>query len=111
MATPSTVRAAGSRCHDAGGATVGIAIAVLRRASVNLIYAPTLTSARSFARGQDLMPGDWKWINDGRVIHAYPRSDIYKLPGCGANPHHDEIDAALDQARSRHRLGSVYDYS
>ena len=78
---------------------------------MNLIYAPTLTSARNFARGQELMAGDWKWINDGRVVRAYPRSDIYKLSGFSANPHHDEIDAALAQARDRHRLGSVYDYS
>jgi hypothetical protein len=78
---------------------------------VNLIYAPSLASARNFARGQELMPGDWKWINDGRVVRAYPRSDIYKLRGYAANPHHDEIDAALDLARSRRRLGSLYDYS
>jgi len=78
---------------------------------VNLIYAPTLTSARNFARGQELMPGDWKWINDSRVVRAYPRSDIYKLRDFSANPHHDDIDAALELARSRHRLGSLYDYS
>ena len=78
---------------------------------MNLIYAPNLTSARNFARGQELMPGDWKWINDSRVVRAYPRSDIYKLRGYDANPHHDDIDAALDMLRKRRRLGSLYDYS
>jgi len=78
---------------------------------VNLIYAPSYTIARNFARGQELMPGDWKWINDSRVVRAYPRSDIYKLRDFSANPHHADIDAALDLARRRHRLGSLYDYS
>jgi len=78
---------------------------------LNLIYAPSLASARNFARGQELMPGDWKWINDGRVVRAYPRSDIYKLRDFSANPHREDIDAALALARSRHRLGCLYDYS
>ncbi len=78
---------------------------------MNLIYSSNYASARSFALAQELAPGDWKWIKDGRVIREYPRADIYKVPRWDANPHHADIDAALDRARESRRLGSLIDYS
>ena len=78
---------------------------------MNLIYSGNYASARLFALTQELAPGDGKWLNDGRVIRAYPRCDVYKLPHWQANPHRDEIDAALDHAREKRRLGTLMDYS
>jgi hypothetical protein len=78
---------------------------------MNLIYSPTYASARSFALAQELMPGDWKWIKDGRVIREYPRADVYKIQHWDANPQHADIDAAMERARTKHRLGSLIDYS
>ena len=78
---------------------------------MQLIYASTYSIARSFALAQELAAGDWTWIKDDRVVLDYPRSDIYKLPHWDANPHRSEIDAALEHARQKRRLGSVIDYS
>jgi hypothetical protein len=78
---------------------------------MNLIYASNYAAARSFALGQELAPGDWKWIKDGRVIRDYPRADVYRLQHWDANPHRTEIDAALAHARERRRLGTFIDFS
>ena len=78
---------------------------------MNLIHASNPSSARSFALANELMPGDWKWIKDARVIREYPRADVYKLPQCDSNPQHADIDAALERARQKRRLGSLFDYS
>lgn len=78
---------------------------------MNLIYAHNYASAHSFALLQDLAPGDWKWINDARVVKDYPRADVYKVSRWEANPRRGEIDAALEQARKAHRLGTLTDYS
>lgn len=78
---------------------------------MNLIYSSNYASARSFALAQELAPGDWKWIKDGRVIREYPRADVYKVPHWDANPQHADIDAAIERARGKRRLGSFIDYS
>jgi hypothetical protein len=48
-----------------------------RGVPMNLIYSPNYASARSFALAQELAPGDWKWLSDGRVVREYPRADVY----------------------------------
>ncbi|WP_159017456.1 hypothetical protein [Cognatiluteimonas profundi] len=78
---------------------------------MNLIYSSNQATARIFALSQELAPGDWKWIKDGRVISEYPRADIYKLQHWDANPRHVDIDAALERARQKRRLGTLIDYS
>ena len=66
---------------------------------MNLIYSHNYATARTFALAQELAPGDWKWINDARVLRDYPRADVYKVTHWEANPHRDDIDAALQRAR------------
>ncbi|MGN6512089.1 MAG: hypothetical protein ACTHKZ_00730 [Lysobacteraceae bacterium] len=78
---------------------------------MHLIYANSYTSARVFALHHDLMPGDWKWINDPAVIRAHPRADVYKAPRWETHPHRDDIDTALTRAAARHRLGAMTDLS
>lgn len=78
---------------------------------MQLIYASTQAAARTFALSQEFAPGDWTWIKDDRVIRDYPRSDIYKVPHWDANPKRVDIDAALDRARRKRRLGNITDYS
>ena len=78
---------------------------------MHLIYADSYANARTFARHQDLMPGDWKWINDAGAIRAYPRADVYKAPHWQAHPRRAGIDAALAIAAGRHRLGALTDLS
>ncbi|MDB6163143.1 MAG: hypothetical protein JWL98_575 [Xanthomonadaceae bacterium] len=78
---------------------------------MNLIYSSNYVSARTFALAQELMPGDWKWIKDGRVVLECPRADVYKIRQWQANPQHDDIDAALERARTSRRLGSLVDFS
>lgn len=78
---------------------------------MNLIYAPTPKVASSFAQRYELMPGDWKWIRDGRAFRDHPRADVYKVPHWDAHPRRAEIDAALEHAREKHRLGMLTDVS
>ena len=78
---------------------------------MNLIYSHNYATARTFALANELAPGDWKWIHDGRVLRDYPRADIYKVTRWEANPHRDDIDAALQRAAQEHRLGTLTDYS
>jgi hypothetical protein len=78
---------------------------------MNLIYADSYASARAFARQQDLMPGDWKWISDKSVFRQYQRADIYKAPRWHAHPHRADIDKALEDMARAHRLGSLNDLS
>jgi hypothetical protein len=78
---------------------------------MNLIYSNNYATARSFALSQDIAPGDWKWINDARVVREYPRADVYKLSRWEANPHRADIDAALQRAQQDRRLGTLTDYS
>jgi hypothetical protein len=78
---------------------------------MNLIYSHNYATARTFALANELAAGDWKWINDARVVRNYPRSDVYKVAHWEANPHRDDIDAALQRALKEHRLGTLTDYS
>lgn len=78
---------------------------------MNLIYSDNYTSARAFARAQDLAAGDWRWINDARVLKDFPRADVYKVSHWEDNPHRADIDAALQRALKEHRLGMLTDYS
>jgi hypothetical protein len=78
---------------------------------MNLIYSNNYATARTFAQAQELAPGDWKWINEGRVLRDYPRADIYKIAHWEANPHRADIDAAMERAQHEHRLGTLTDYS
>ena len=78
---------------------------------MNLIYSHNYATARTFALANELAPGDWKWIHDGRVLRDYPRADIYKVTRWESNPHRDDIDAALQRAEKEHRLGTLTDYS
>lgn len=78
---------------------------------MNLIYSHNYAAARAFAHNHELVPGDWKWINDARVLKHYPRADIFKLSRWEANPHRANIDAALHRAGKEHRLGVLTDYS
>jgi hypothetical protein len=78
---------------------------------MNLIYSSNYATARTFAMRQELMPGDWKWINDGRAIRDFPRADVWKVPHWDAHPHRTDIDAALQHAREKRRLGALMDYS
>ena len=55
------------------------------------------------------MPGDWKMLQDAEVIRQNPRADFYKTVRCDDNPHHAQIDEALDRALKTHRLGSLHD--
>ena len=71
---------------------------------MNLIYSNNYATARTFAQAQEIAPGDWKWINEGRVLRDYPRADIYKIAHWEANPHRADIDAAMERARHEHRL-------
>ncbi|MBB1087834.1 hypothetical protein H4F99_04945 [Lysobacter sp. SG-8] len=76
---------------------------------MNLIYARSFATARAFAHTEELMPGDWKWIQDADTIRQYPRAHIYKLPRWQENPHRVWIDAALQRAADAHRLGLLTD--
>ena len=78
---------------------------------MNLIYSHNYATARTFALANELAPGDWKWISDGQVLRDYSRADIYKVTRWEANPHRDDIDAALQRAEKDHRLGTLTDYS
>ena len=78
---------------------------------MNLIYSHNYTAARAFALNLGLVPGDWKWINDARVLRDYPRADIHRVSHWEANPHRADIDAALHHAKKAHRLGTLTDYS
>ena len=78
---------------------------------MHLIYADSRASARTFARHQDLMPGDWTWLHDPATLRAHPRADVTKAPRWEAHPRRAEIDAALALAASRHRLGRLTDLS
>ena len=78
---------------------------------MNLIYSYDYTTARAFALDLGLVPGDWKWINDARVLKDYPRADIHRVSHWEANPHRADIDAALHHAKKEHRLGTLTDYS
>ena len=78
---------------------------------MNLIYSHNYATARTFAHNHELVPGDWKWIRDARVLKAYPRADVYKVSHWEANPHRADIDAALYRAVKEHRLGMLTDYS
>jgi hypothetical protein len=78
---------------------------------MNLIYAPDYSTASTFALHYDLMPGDWKWIRDARALRDYPRAEIYKVPRWDMHPRRPEIDAAMQRARSRRRLGMLTDVS
>lgn len=76
---------------------------------MNLIYSHSYASARAFAMHHELMPGDWKWLQDADVVRHNPRADVYKAPRWEENPHREKIDEALDRARKSHRLGSLID--
>ena len=78
---------------------------------MNLIYSHNNATARVFALQQGLVPGDWKWISDARVLRDYPRADVFKLTRWETNPHRADIDAALHRAGKEHRLGTLTDYS
>jgi hypothetical protein len=81
------------------------------RCWMNLIYSHNYAAARDFAHNHELVPGDWKWINDARVVRDYPRADIYKVSHWEANAHRADIDAALNRAGKEHRLGMLTDDS
>ena len=76
---------------------------------MNLIYARNAAAARAFALEEELMPGDWKWIQDADTIRQYPRAHIFKLPRWRENPHRAWIDVALQRAAGAHRLGTLTD--
>ena len=78
---------------------------------MNLIYSHNFSTARAFALDQELVPGDWKWIKDSRVLRDHPRADIFKLSRWEANPHRADIDLALHRLDKDHRLGTLTDYS
>ena len=78
---------------------------------MNLIYSHNYTTARAFALDLGLVPGDWKWISDARVLKDYPRADIHRVSHWEANPHRADIDAALLHAQKAHRLGTLTDYN
>ncbi|GAB3380268.1 hypothetical protein [Lysobacter fragariae] len=76
---------------------------------MNLIYSHSRHSARAFALHHDFMPGDWKWLEDADVLRQNPRADVFKVEHWEANPHHAQIDEALERARKQHRLGALVD--
>lgn len=78
---------------------------------MNLIYARNYASARTFALHHDLMPGDWTWISDARVLRQHARADVYVAPEWQAHPQRAQIDLALRQAARDHRLGALNDCS
>jgi len=78
---------------------------------MNLVYAHSRASARTFALHHDLMPGDWKWISDAGVVRQHSRADVYVAPDWSAHPHREDIDPALQRAFRAHRLGAINDYS
>jgi hypothetical protein len=78
---------------------------------MNLIYSHNYAAARAFAHDHQLVPGDWRWIYDARVLKHYPSAYIYKVPHWEANAHRADIDAALRRAEEEHRLGMLIDYS
>ena len=78
---------------------------------MNLIYSHNYAAARAFALNQELVPGDWKWIKDARVLKDYPRADVYKVSHWEDNAHRVDIDKALHRAEKEHRLGMITDYT
>ena len=76
---------------------------------MNLIYSHDYATAHAFAMDEELMPGDWKWIQDGDVIRQYPRATIYKLACWKENPQRWRIDIAMQRAAETHRLGTLVD--
>ncbi|QNP41691.1 hypothetical protein [Lysobacter solisilvae (ex Woo and Kim 2020)] len=74
---------------------------------MNLIYSHSYASARAFAMHHELMPGDWKWLQDADVLRQNPRADVFKVERWEANPQRDKIDEALTRAQKAHRLGSL----
>ena len=78
---------------------------------MQLIYAHNYRSASLFARQNDLMPGDWRWINGPRAVSDHPRAEVYKIPRWDNHPLRAQIDAAVQRATSKRRLGAVTDYS
>lgn len=74
---------------------------------MNLIYAHNYATARAFAQREELMPGDWKWIQDADVVRQYPRANVYKVPHWQDNPRRERIDLALQRALETHRLGML----
>lgn len=76
---------------------------------MNLIYSHSYASARAYASHHELMPGDWKWLQDAEVVRQNPRADVFKVERWEANPHRARIDEALEHARQRRRLGSLVD--
>ena len=78
---------------------------------MQLIYAHSYRSAGLFARQIDLMPGDWRWIDGPRAVSDYPRAELYKAPHWDHHPLRDQIDAAVQHAAKKRRLGPITDYS
>lgn len=78
---------------------------------MNLIYSRNYASARTFALHHDLMPGDWTWISDARVLRRHARADVYVAPQWQDHPQRAQIDLALQQATREHRLGTLNDFS
>ena len=78
---------------------------------MNLIYSHNYAAARAFAHNQELVPGDWKWLNDARVLKQHPRSDVFKVPHWEDNANRAGIDLALRRAEKEHRLGMLTDLS
>ncbi|MFL6591992.1 MAG: hypothetical protein ACJ8GK_04695 [Luteimonas sp.] len=78
---------------------------------MQLIYAHDYRSASLFARQNDLMPGDWRWINGPRAVSDYPRAEVYKIPRWNSHPLREAIDAAVQRASKKRRLGPITDYS
>lgn len=78
---------------------------------MQLIYAHNYRSASLFARQNDLMPGDWRWINGPRAVSDNPRAEVYKIPHWDDHPLRHQIDAAVQRATSKRRLGTITDYS
>jgi hypothetical protein len=78
---------------------------------MQLIYAHTYRSASLFARQNDLMPGDWRWINGPRAVSDFPRSELYKVPHWDRHPLREQIDIAMQLAARKRRLGHVTDLS
>lgn len=78
---------------------------------MQLIYAPSYRSASLFARQNDLMPGDWRWINGPRALVDYPRAELYKIPHWDDHPLRAQIDDAVQLATRKRRLGRVTDVS
>lgn len=74
---------------------------------MNLIYSHSYASARTFALHHDLMPGDWKWLQDADILLQNPRADVFKVEHWEDNPHRAKIDEALERARKTHRLGEL----